>query len=135
MTPPPPINWEDGTLEDLLSASIKLKAARSGFHASPPPRNSEAESLNVRPIDHQEERKHSSASETLAHCSLEQLIVGCGIAAIDGYLKMREYAKSKGLDLVELHHKGIDLQDIISTLVIFQQRMSESESPARRFRR
>jgi hypothetical protein len=59
------------------------------------------------------------------------LIAGCGIAAIDGYLAMRDYAAAKGVDLVELHHKGIDLQDLVSTLVIHTQRMAEMEARPR----
>ena len=63
----------------------------------------------------------------MASSTLAQLIGGCGVAAIDGYLVMRDYAAGKGLDLVELHHKGIDLQDLISTLIIHQQKMAELE--------
>ena len=57
-----------------------------------------------------------------------QLIAGCGVAAIDGYLAMRDYAASKGIDLVELHHKGIDLQDLVSTLIIHLQKQAEAEA-------
>lgn len=79
-----------------------------------------------------------SASETLDASTLTGLISGCGVAVIDGYLHMKEYAAAKGLDLAELHHKGIDLQDLMSTLIIDLRRQSEMEgreAGARRYKR
>ena len=46
---------------------------------------------------------------------------------------MKDYAAAKGLDLVEMHHKGIDLQDLISTLII-DLRQSEPKD-AKRWKR
>lgn len=71
--------------------------------------------------------QQNSASETVEHYDLAQLVAGCGVAAIDAYLTMRDYAQSKGLDLIEFHHKGIDLQDLLSTLIIHTQRKAEME--------
>jgi hypothetical protein len=65
---------------------------------------------------------------------LSQQVAGCGIAVIDGYLTIKDYAAERGLDLVELHHKGIDLQDLISTLLIGLQYESR-DTGARRFKR
>lgn len=70
--------------------------------------------------------------------ALSGLMASCGVAAIDGYLAMKDYAGAKGLDLAELHHKGVDLQDLISTLIIHVQKQAESESresAARRYKR
>ena len=114
--------WEPTppNLEALLEAS--LSAARQ----APLPRASPAAQSTPLRIN-QIPSQPITASETVASSTLAQLIGGCGVAAIDGYLVMRDYAAGKGLDLVELHHKGIDLQDLISTLIINLQKQSEQE--------
>ena len=108
-----PLRWDD--LESLLEQSL------SSVRRESLPRVQPAATVAEFP---NREQPHATAPESpLAH-----LIADCGIAAIDGYLRMREYAASKGLDLVEIHHKGIDLQDLVSTLVIHQQRTAELET-------
>lgn len=58
----------------------------------------------------------------------EKLIAGCGIATIDAYLAIRDYASSKSLSLTELKANGFDLQDMLSTLIINHQK---AEQPRR----
>lgn len=79
-----------------------------------------------------------SASETLDASTLAGLISGCGVAVIDGYLHMKEYAAAKGLDLAEFDQKGINFQDLLSTAIIHTQRLAEMEireAGARRYKR
>ena len=130
----PPILWDDGLAETKLEAELRasLDDARKAKApaVSPTEASHQTTATNVQPI--------TSAGETLASSDHSQLIAGCGIAAVDGYLQVRDYAAKRGLDLIEFHHKGIDLQDLISTLVIHTQRMAELEAgagSARRFRR
>ena len=113
----PPV-WEDGLLDSKLEAQLtqSIRDARTAHL----PRDLAAERPG--PI--------AVSSQIHPNATLAQLIGGCGIAAVDGYLAMKDYAAAKGLDLVEMHHKGIDLQDLISTLVIHTQKMSEQESRA-----
>lgn len=120
-TEPPPQVWEESLLDSRLEA--QLTQSIENARAAHLPRDLAAPQL-IRQQD----------QTTTTHA---QLIAGCGIAAIDGYLAARDYAAAKGLDLIELHHKGIDLQDLISTLVIHSQKMTELESrqPAGRYRR
>ncbi len=119
-TEPPPVLWEESLLDSKLEAQLtqSIEQARRDHL----PRDLPAAPVN---IQHFQPTTHA------------QLIAGCGIAAVDGYLATRDYATAKGLDLIELHHKGIDLQDLISTLVIHTQRMAEMESrqPAARYKR
>lgn len=138
---PEPNYWNDGeiyydtVLEAQLQASIeeehqKQKArqphaeAATPSHTEPPAKlaaqYSQTHGIAIMP----------SGGET----ELSRLMSGCGIAAVDGYLTIRDYAQSKGLDLIELHHKGINFQDILSTLIIHTQRMAEMDG-GRRFRR
>ena len=69
----------------------------------------------------------SQVSQIQSNPSFSQLIAGCGAAIIDGYLDLKQYAASKGLDLVEFHHKGIDFQDLLSTLIIDARKQAEQE--------
>lgn len=122
--PPPPI-WDDSFQDSLLEA--QLTQSIQDARATHLPR----EFSRPAPIKQITERIQPNTPYA-------NLIAGCGIAAIDGYLAARDYAASKGLDLVELHHKGIDLQDLISTLVIHSQKAAEIESrqqPAARYKR
>jgi hypothetical protein len=114
----PAVLWND--LESLLQESIKRRT----------PTQEDARRTQT-PLANAIEPTKCTAAKTLQHTGLSQLVEGCGIAAIDGYLAVRDYADSKGLDLVEIHHKGIDLQDLISTLVIHTQRMAEAEARRR----
>lgn len=135
--PPLPI-WEDELFDTKLEAD--LRASIENTRRADLPRDL-ATAHPTRPVLVKEQQHHqttSSASETLSASTLTGLISGCGVAVIDGYLAMKDYAAAKGLDLAELHHKGIDLQDLISTLVIHVQRTSEIESReagARRYKR
>jgi hypothetical protein len=73
------------------------------------------------------EQPKDTAVDTIRHTGLSQLFAGAGIAVIDAYIAMRDYAISKDLDLVDIKNKGINLQDLISTAVIHTQRMAELE--------
>jgi len=89
--------WEPSAmnLESLLEASIAKEKAR---------RASEAIAAQPVPISKEQKVQNNctpSSIETVAQSTHAQLIGGCGIAAIDGYLAMRDYAASKGIDLVE----------------------------------
>ena len=114
----PPYFWEDGLLDSKLEAQLtqSIRDARTAHL----PRDLAAERPG--PIAVSSQIQHTP--------TLTQLVAGCGVAAVDGYLAMRDYAAGKGLDLVEIHHKGIDLQDLLSTLIIHQQKQSEQESRA-----
>ena len=116
----PPV-WEDGLLDSKLEAQLtqSIRDARTAHL----PRDLAAERPG--PI--------AVSSQIHPNATLAQLIGGCGIAAVDGYLAMKDYAAAKGLDLVEMHHKGIDLQDLISTLII-DLRQSEPKD-AKRWKR
>ena len=117
---PTPANLET-LLEASISAARRTKTSPETFPSAPP-----ITPLRISQIP----RQTITASETVASSTLAQLIGGCGVAAIDGYLVMRDYAAGKGLDLVELKHKGIDLQDLISTLIIDLQKRTEQEGRA-----
>lgn len=140
---PEPDFWNDGiyydtVLEAQLQASIeeeyqKQKARQIVESAAP---------LHTEPIQPnqtaQYSQPHRIAIMPEAESTLAQLMSGCGIAAVDGYLTIRDYATSKGLDLIEMKHKGIDFQDLVSTLIIHQQKMAELEGRevgARRWKR
>jgi hypothetical protein len=118
----PPV-WEDGLLDSRLEAQLaqSIRDARAGHL----------------PRDFQTERPGPIAVSSQIHpnATLAQLIAGCGIAAVDGYLAMKDYAAGKGLDLVEMHHKGIDLQDLISTLIIDLRQSEGREANAKRWKR
>ena len=124
-----PILWEpdllDSKLEADLTASIdraRIDSLLRDYPAAPRPVLTFRESSQP--------QNTPSAAETIAASSHAQLIGGCGVAAVDEYLYMRDYAASKGLDLAEIHHKGIDLQDLISTLIINLQKQAEMEGRA-----
>lgn len=124
--------WNDGIYYDtVLEAQLdaSLEAAR---RAPPPAVEPAAHTHTLNPISAQPHRIATMPPNSVTHA---ELIAGCGIAAIDGYLQMRDYAAGKGLDLVELKHKGIDLQDLVSTLIIDLQKRNEAAEPARRYRR
>ncbi len=118
--PPAPL-WEDGLLDTKLEA--QLTQSIQDARAAHLPRDLAAPQPNIRAIAGLPYTQEQPQLTTHA-----QLIAGCGIAAIDGYLAARDYAASKGLDLIEMKHKGIDFQDLISTLVIHTQKMAEMES-------
>lgn len=113
-----PIQWEPGLLDTIERTRVDSL-----------PRDSQTA---PRPVLIKESRPQftPTAGETIATSSHAQLIGGCGAAAVDGYLYMRDYAASKGLDLAEIHHKGIDLQDLVSTLIIHLQKQAEMEGRA-----
>jgi len=110
---PGPLIWEENLLDSRLEVQLAASIANAASlpRALPHPQPGPGPTL----VDAATQRQHTlSALETQEASTQAQLIAGCGIAAIDGYLAMRDYAASKNLDLVELHHKGIDLQDLIS---------------------
>jgi hypothetical protein len=123
--PPPPTWWEIETLESQLEASIlqAKQRAETPWPAAaitpkyPPPRIISAD----------RDYPTAPAVETLQGASLGQLIAGCGIAAIEGYIAFKDYADANGVDLRDIKDRGIDLQDLISTLVIHTQKMAEQE--------
>lgn len=124
-TEPPPVPWESGLLDSRIEAQLtqSIENARHGhlprdFRLAHPVKKFEQPQIIASP------------GETLSSTTLSGLMASCGVAAVDGYLAIKDYATSKGLDLAEFHHKGIDLQDLISTLVIHTQRMAEMESRA-----
>lgn len=123
-----PILWEPGFLDSKLEADLTASIDKARIDSLP--RDSQAAPRPVLIRESSQPQFTPSAAETIATSSHAQLIGGCGAAAVDGYLYMRDYAASKGLDLAEIHHKGIDLQDLISTLVIHTQRVAEMESRA-----
>lgn len=128
---PPLPNWEEDDFSDSI-VEAQLKASIANVQRESLPRVQPAAQPGPRLTTIREQQTQSTSPDA-------DLIASCGIAAIDGYLQMRAYAATKGLDLVEFHHKGIDLQDLISTLVIQQQRRAEMEerqsSGSRRFSR
>lgn len=132
---PAPMIWEPELLDSKLEADLtrSIANARSGADefrpVPPPPRFNQTE----QPI--RQANSTPTAFETVESSSLAQLVGGCGIAVVDGYLHMKEYAATKGLDLAEMHHKGIDAQDLISTLLINCQRKADQESGAKRWKR
>ena len=122
---PCPAVWEDGLIDSKIEAqlteSIRIAKPAHLPRDLPAPQHTKAEQPHVT----------TTATDTLSDATLTQLIAGCGIAVVDGYLAMRDYATAKGVDLVELHHKGIDFQDLVSTAMIHVQRMAEMEGRAR----
>lgn len=140
---PDPDLWNDGEvyyqteLESKLAASIELEHQKQKARK---PMSEAAAPSHTEPIQQSQTAQYSQNHRiaimmpTTEHQPLAQLMSGCGIAAVDGYLTIRDYATSKGLDLIELHHKGIDLQDLVSTLIIHTQRVAEMDG-ARRLRR
>ena len=114
-----PIQWEPYLLDTIERARIDSL-----------PRDPQTAPRPVLIIKESTPQFTASAAETIATSSHAQLIGGCGAAAVDGYLYMRDYAASKGLDLAEIHHKGIDLQDLVSTLIIHLQKQAEMEGRA-----
>jgi hypothetical protein len=119
---PAPTVWEPGLLDSKLEADLTrwIENARS---SGPPPRFNQTA---LSPLKLEDQRKQ--------HTTLAQQVAGCGIAVIDGYLSMKDYAAQRGLDLAEFHHKGIDLQDLLSTVLIGMQYDSR-DSGARRYKR
>lgn len=141
---PDPDLWSDGEvyyqteLESKLAASIEEQHYKRKTRQTPTQGESAAPS-HTEPIQQSQMAQYSqphriAVMPAIENQPLAQLMSGCGIAAVDGYLTIRAYAASKGLDLIELHHKGIDLQDLVSTLIIHTQRVAEMDG-ARRFRR
>jgi hypothetical protein len=120
-----PLLWDD--LEQILEASLAQVRAK----VIPVP---EIPRPIPTPISLSTATPQSTASET-GSTGLSQLVAGCGVAAVDGYLAMREYAESKGVALIDFQRDGIDLQDLLSTLVIHVQREGEREAGARRWKR
>ena len=114
---PLPHVWEDGLLEIRVARPAPLPLVEPTA-----PNHPGGGTIRLQTI--------TSGKETLAESTLTQPIAGCGIAAIDGYLAMRDYAAAKGLDLAELHHKGIDFQDLLSTVIIHVQKTAEMEGRA-----
>jgi hypothetical protein len=106
----PPTIWHEPEfqLEAQLEASIEQARTRT-----PPPRFTDPA-----PAPTIIRTKNTNAAETLQNSTLAQLVSGCGIAAIDGYIAIRDYAAEKGVDLRDVKDRGIDLQDLISTLLI-----------------
>lgn len=122
LTEPGPTFWEDGlldsrqdTLEAKLTQSIENNLRRSSL-----PRVQTAAHSNEQPLTQ------------LQSTTLTGLVAGCGVAAIDGYLAIKDYAAAKNLDLAEFHHKGIDLQDLLSTLII---NVSQQSTNGQRYKR
>lgn len=123
-----PLVWDDGLLDSKLEPDLTASIENARRESLP---RVHTAAQPIRPASADSHIcQQSTALSTAANSTLSQLIGGCGVAAIDGYLAMKDYAASKGLDLVELHHKGIDLQDLLSTLVIHTQRMAELEGRA-----
>lgn len=122
MIEPLPLIWEPG----LLDSKIEVQLSQS------------IENARSRHLPRDLSSAQSQITEQLQTNSLSGLMASCGVAAVDGYLAIKDYATAKGLDLAELHHKGIDLQDLISTLVIHTQKMAEMEgrqSAGQRYKR
>ena len=134
-----PTVWEPGLLDSKLESDLTRSIENARRAESLP---QEVPSAQTGPVpvggtgtDRQQRPNPTpSAKETVASSTLAQQVGGCGIAVIDGYLTMKDYAAQRGLDLVELHHKGIDLQDLISTLIIGLQYESR-DTGARRYKR
>lgn len=140
---PEPDLWNDGEvyyqteLESKLAASIELEyqKQKARLDSDKPTAPSHTEPIQPsQTAQYSQPNRIAIMMPTAEHQPLAQLMSGCGIAAVDGYLTIRDYATSKGLDLIELHHKGIDLQDLVSTLIIHTQRVAEMDG-GRRFRR
>ena len=133
--PPLPL-WEDEFYDTKLEAELRAsidQARRSHLPRDLPPAPNRP--MLLRDQQHQ---PSVSASETLDASTLTGLISGCGVAVIDGYLHMKEYAAAKGLDLAEFDQKGINFQDLLSTAIIHTQRLAEMEireSGVRRYKR
>jgi hypothetical protein len=123
MTDPAPLQWDD--LETILEASLTQVRARSLPRVEPAPTPISAQRITL--------PQQQSTTET-GQTGLSQLVAGCGVAAVDGYLAMKAYATSKGVSLMEFGRDGIDLQDLLSTLVIHVQRENEAGA-ARRWKR
>lgn len=122
--PPPPTWWEIETLESQLEASIFQAKQRAEM---PRPATITPKCPPPRIISADRDYPTAPAAETLQGASLGQLIAGCGIAAIEGYIAFKDYADAHGVDLRDIKDRGIDLQDLISTLVIHTQKMAEQE--------
>ena len=112
-TDPAPLQWDD--LETILEASLTQVRARTSPEISKPV-----------PTPIQSVSAIAQHTTETGSTGLSQLVAGCGVAAVDGYLAMREYAASKGVALLEFQRDGIDLQDLLSTLVIHVQRENEA---------
>ena len=125
--PPPLPAWNEDDFSDSI-VEVQLKASIADARTGHLPRDLPAASPQPRPELVNAIRPEQSTSPDA------QLIAQCGCDAIDGYLEMREYAAAKGLDLVEFHHKGIDLQDLISTLIIQQQKRAELAAGGRKWK-
>ncbi len=130
---PPLPNWEEDDFSDSI-VEAQLKASIANAQRESLPRVQPAAQPIHRPTVVMSRHEQSTPADAVGESTHTQLIAGCGIAAVDGYLQIRDYAASKGLDVAELHHKGIDLQDLISTLVIHTQRMAEMEVRPRRWK-
>ncbi len=115
LTEPGPTFWEDGLLDSRLEAQL-------------------AQSIeNVqRPSLPRVQTAVLDANRLLQSTTLTGLLAGCGVAAIDGYLAIKDYAAAKNLDLIEFKNKGIDLQDLISTLII---NASQQQTNGQRWKR
>ena len=113
-----PALWDDGIqyydseLEAQLSASLKQK--RGPDQSSPSDRPAPV-AINA------------TCLNTGQYTPYADQIAGSGVAIIDAYLTIREYAHAKGLHLAEIGQNGIDLQDLISTLIIDSQRKAEQQ--------